>query len=175
MTRTAAWGMIAGLILLPLTAGLATGAVVWNGEDFPFVFLAVLLALAGGLYELSARFASHRAYSAGVGIAGAAAFILLWMNLAVGIIGNEDDPLNRLYGAVLAVGVAGVILARFKPGGMARAMAATALAQLLVAVVAQAAGEFTWVLTGFFTALWLLSASLFRQAAQFQTAVGATR
>ena len=36
----------------------------------------------------------NSAYRAAVGVAIAAAFILVWMNLAVGIIGSEDNPAN---------------------------------------------------------------------------------
>lgn len=104
------------------------------------------------------------------------------MNLAVGIIGAEDNPANLMYGGVLAVGVIGAIIARFQPDGMARALFATALAQALVAVIALIAGlrppGANWpnalvVLTGFFAALWLLSAWLFRRAAWEQTSAGA--
>src|ERR687893_678489 len=49
-------------------------------------------------------------------------FILVWMNLAVGVIGSEDDPLNLMYGGVLAVGIIGAVVARFQPDAMARAM-----------------------------------------------------
>jgi hypothetical protein len=90
------------------------------------------------------------------------------MNLAVGIIGTEENSLNLMYGGVIAVGVAGAVIARFRPAGMARAMVAASLAQVLVAVVAQIAGHFTWVLTAAFVALWLGSASLFRKAAREQ-------
>ncbi len=58
------------------------------------------------------------------------------MNLAVGLIGSEDNPANLMYVGVLAVGIIGAILARFSPLGMARALFATALAQALVAVIA---------------------------------------
>jgi len=80
-----------------------------------------------------------------------------------------------MYGGVLAVGIIGAIIARFQPRGMARALFATALAQALVAVIALIAGLGstgpTWpadilILTGFFTALWLISAWLFRKAAR---------
>jgi hypothetical protein len=50
------------------------------------------------------------------------------MNLAVGIIGSEDNPANLMYGGVLAVGIIGAIIARFEPHGMARALVATTLA-----------------------------------------------
>jgi hypothetical protein len=93
-----------------------------------------MLAVACGTYELAARMTGNSAYRAAVGVAVAAAFILVWMNLAVGIIGTEDNPANLMYGGVLAVGIIGALIARFQPDGMARALFATALAQALVAV-----------------------------------------
>ena len=54
-------------------------------------------------------------------------------------------------------------------------MVATALAQALVSVIALIAGlGDTLILTGFFVALWLTSARLFRKAAREQTPAGAT-
>ena len=115
------------------------------------------------------------AYRAAAGVAVVAAFILIWINLAVGIIGSEDNPANLLFGAVLAVGILGALIVRFQPQGMARVLAATALAQALVGVIALVAGldsaTANWrgaivVLTGFFATLWLVSAWLFRKAAR---------
>ena len=73
-------------------------------------------------------------------------------------------------GGVLATGLLGAAIGRFRPAGMARAMIAMAAAQVLVAAVAQAAGHFTWVLTAVFVALWLGSAWLYRDAARDQAA-----
>lgn len=96
------------------------------------------------------------------------------MNLAVGIIANEENPANLMYGGVLAVGIIGAVFARFQPLGMARALVATALAQTAVAVIALIAGfGDTLILTGFFVALWLTSARLFRKAARERTSAGA--
>jgi hypothetical protein len=80
-----------------------------------------------------------------------------------------------MFFGVLLVGVVGAIIARLRPKGMARAMYATAFAQVLVAVIALAANRglagpsWPWdvlVLTGFFAALWLFSGRLFRKAAR---------
>jgi hypothetical protein len=79
---------------------------------------------------------ARNAYRSIVGVALAAAFLLVWVNLAVGIIGTEDYLANVMYVGVLAVGIIGAIIARFRPHGMARALFATALAQALVAVIA---------------------------------------
>ena len=134
------------ILLLPLVAMQFTDEVVWDLADF--VVAGVLLFGAGLTYELvarRARKAGNTAYRAAVGVAVATALILVWMNLAVGIIGNEENPANLMYGGVLAVGIIGALIARFQPQGMARALFATALAQMLVAVIALITG---WGSTG---------------------------
>jgi len=89
------------------------------------------------------------------------------VNGAVGIIGNEGNNANLLFYGVLAVGLIGALIARFEPQGMARAMIATAAAQLLVFVIALVAGwGFTGPITFFFLAFWVGSARLFQNAAR---------
>jgi hypothetical protein len=112
-------------------------------------------------------------YRFAVGIALAAAFILAWMSLGVGIIGRDGDPANLMYFGVLAIGIIGALIARFRPRGMARALFATALAQTSVAVIALIARlGYPWsgplelsLLNGVFVALFVGSAWLFRRAA----------
>ena len=178
--RIAPWAIAALVLLLPLVAMRFTDEVVWDGTDFAVV--GAMLFGACGAYELAARMTRNIAYRAAVGVAVVAAFILVWMNLAVGIIGSEDNPANLMYGGVLAVAIVGALAVRFQPGGMARALAATALAQALVGVIAVSAGwgstGANWprpivVLTAFFAALWLVSAWLFRKAAREQASAGA--
>ena len=108
-----------------------------------------------------------------IGAALATALLLLWVIGAVGLIGVEGDPFDMIYGGVLAVGVTGALIARLRPRGMARAMVATAVAQALVVVIALIAGKHHVAVSsvpeivlsnGFFVALWLGSAWLFRSA-----------
>ncbi|WP_224248141.1 hypothetical protein [Hyalangium gracile] len=168
----AVWGTSALMLLAPAVAMRFTEEVAWGPADFA-IFGAMLL-VACGTYELAARMTGSTAYRAAVGVALAAAFTLVWMNLAVGIIGSEDNPANLMYGGVLVVGIAGAIIARFQPHGMARALVGTALAQALVAVIALIAGlGSALVLTGLFVALWLTSAQLFRKAAREPRPAGA--
>ena len=161
----------ASLLLLPLLAMQFTDEVAWDLADFSVA--GVLLFGAGLTFELVARKASHIAYRIAVGVAVAAALLLVWISLAVGIIGNEGNPANLMYIGVLAVGIIGALLTRFRPQGMARALFATALAQVLVAAIVLTARLGTsgpiWpkdllIATGFFAALWLGSALLFRRA-----------
>jgi hypothetical protein len=151
------------LLLVPLVAMQFSREVHWSPADFAAA--GILLAGTGLLYERAARNARNGAYRAAVGIALAAALLLVWINLAVGMIGDEDNPANLMYAGVLAVGGIGALVARFQPYGMARAMFATAVAQALVAVIALVAGlDAALPIDGFFTALWAGSALLFRQA-----------
>jgi hypothetical protein len=131
---------------------------------------------------LKARKPGNVAYRSAVGLALAAAFILFWVNGAVGIIGDARDDANLMFIGVLAVGFIGAIIARFQPHGMARALYATAFAQALVAVIALIAGlgstgpiwpQDILILNGFFVSLWVGSAWLFRDAARDEPPAGA--
>ena len=114
------------------------------------------------------------AYRSAVGVALAVAFIIVWLSLGVGIIGADGDPVNLMYFGVLAVGIIGAVIARFRPRGMARVLLATALAQALVAAIALIAGlGLPWsgpaeilALNGFFISLFAGSAWLFLCAAR---------
>ena len=175
--RIAGWGVAAGLILLPLVAMWFTGEVNWGVEDF--VFACVLVGGVGLAYELAVRTTRSRAYRTAAAVALAAAFLMIWINLAVGIIGSEDNPANLMYFGVLAIGFLGAIIAELRPHGMARTLFAMALAQAVVPVMALIVGKpqitseealmgVAGVLTlnGFFVVLFVGSALLFRSAAR---------
>lgn len=147
----------------------------WDIVDFT-VFGAMLLGVAV-IYALMRRKSDNATYRFAVGVALFAGFILIWMNGAVGIIGDASNDANMMYIGVLAVGIIGAVIARFQPNGMVRALYLTALAQALVTAIAlifELGSEApTWpkdilILNGFFVALWLLSAALFRKAARGQ-------
>jgi hypothetical protein len=108
--------------------------VVWGVADFA-VFGSLLVG-AGVTCEMVVRKTGDSAYRFAIGVAVTAAFLVVFVNGAVGVIGNEDNDANLMYGGVLAIGIIGALIARFQPHGMARALSATALAQALVAVVA---------------------------------------
>lgn len=166
--RMAAWSAAALLLLLPLVAMQFTPEVDWDLTDF--TVFGTMLLIACGTYELAAWMSDNTMYRAAFGMAIATGFFLTWVTLAVGIIGSEHGPANLMYGGVLAVAIIGAIVARLRPEGMARALLATAIAQALVLVIARIAGSGytleSTLATGFFGALWLASAWLFRQAAQ---------
>ncbi len=151
------------VLLLPLLAMQFTDQVVWDLVDFAVA--GALVFGAGLTFELIAKRGGSTAYRLATGVALAVAFALVWMNLAVGIIGSEENLANLMYVGVLAVGVVGAIIARLRPLGMSRALFATALAQVLVGVIALTVEPgSTLILNGFFAALWVGSALLFRRA-----------
>jgi hypothetical protein len=174
--RIAGWGTAAIMLLAPMVVMPLTDEVAWDAFDF-----AVMGALVGSVglgVELTVRRTGNAAYRAAAAVALAATFLLVWVNAAVGIIGSEQEGANLLYGGVLAVGLTGAAIARFRPAGLAWAMAATASAQAMVPVIAPLFGAgstaLVWspevpVLTGFFAAMWLLAAWLFRKAATLTT------
>ena len=147
----------------------------WDIVDFA-VFGAMLVAV-GVIYRLIKRQSRNMIYRLAAGVALAASFLLLWINAAVGIIGDESNDANLMFFGVLAVGLIGGVVTRLKSHGMARTLFATALAQALVAAIALIGGlgstAAAWpkdilILNGFFIALWLLSAALFQKAARQQ-------
>lgn len=65
---------------------------------------------------------------------------LIWVNIAVGIIGSEENPVNLMYFGVFAVGIIGAVIGRFQAQIMAGTMLAMALAQTLTTIIALTAG-----------------------------------
>ena len=139
----------------------------------PLIVLAAVFIVI--FMVLKARKPDNTAYKSAVGLALTAAFLLFWVNGAVGIIGAAANDANMMYYGVLAVGFFGGLIARFQPQGMARTLFATAFTHTLVGAIALIAGlgstgpiwpRDIFILTGFFVALFLGSAWLFRRAAR---------
>jgi uncharacterized membrane protein YdcZ (DUF606 family) len=152
------------ILLLPLLAMQFTDQVVWDLADFAIA--GVFLFGAGLIYEFVASKRGSTAYRAAVGLAVATALLLVWTNLAVGIIGNEENPANLIYGGVLAVGFIGAIITRLRPDGMSQTLLATAFAQALATILALVLDTRLGVLglNAFFLILFIGSALLFRYA-----------
>ena len=102
-----------------------------------------------------------------------ASLFILWVNLAVGIIGEPENLANLMYVGVPTIGLLGAIIVRFRPTGMANVLQITAFAQFLVAAITVLAGlgypptplisllVFNLIMVAF----WAGSALLFRKAA----------
>jgi hypothetical protein len=160
--RVARWSAAALALLAPAVAMQFDTGVNWSASDF--LFAGAVMAGAGLLYELAALRTSLT-YRMGVAAALLAAFLLIWVNAAVGFIGSEDNPQNGMYAAVLATALLGAVVARFRARGMAVAMAAAAAGQVLVPAIALSADFKVWIATVVFAGIWLIAAGLFRRAA----------
>lgn len=161
--RIVGWGFAACLLFTPAVAMLFTNEVKWTGSDF--VFAGVLIGAVGLVIEAAARMSRDPAYRGGMAAAALAAFLIVWINAAVEMIG-DDNPYNLLFGLPIAVAGVGALLARFGAAGMARAMIAAAVVHGLVAVGGMFTAVYDGLLSLTFAAPWLLSAWLFGRAAR---------
>ena len=164
--RWVVWGGAAVLLSLPSIAMQFTSEVNWTASDF--VFMGVMLGAVCIAFELALRVARSSFYMLGAGLAAATAFLVTWSNLAVGIIGNEDNPANLMFFGVLAVALIGTLLAHLKPRGMAYAMMVTALAQAATVIATFMLEDQLRVsiIVSVFTGMWLLSSLMFGKAAE---------
>lgn len=116
------------------------------------------------------------AYRLGAAVALGVSFLQVWMNLAVGIVGREDNPVNLGFYLVVVAAGACAFTARWRAEAMARAMLAVAAMQALLALVIATAPSTVrddpkgamgvLVLSGIFAALWLGAAALFHKSAR---------
>ncbi|MBB5714466.1 hypothetical protein [Sphingomonas aerophila] len=175
MVRVSLWSFAAVLLLAPAVAMRFTTEVNWSVPDFAFA--AIMLAMVGAAVELFVRRANGRAYIAGAAIMIFGTFFLVWVNLAVGIIGSERNGANLLYAGVVAIVVGGATMSRARPPGLVRTCVAAAALQAFIGLVAVAAGWGTdgpiWPrdvigVTGILVATWLGAAALFARAARDQ-------
>lgn len=161
------------LLVIPLIAAFLTEEVNWNVGDY--VFAWILVFVAGVTYKLvSERLNDNTTYRIAVGVSVFAILFLVWSNLAVGIIGSENNSFNLLYFGIVIVITVSTLIAQFKPKGMSLALLITALTQTLITLTAFITGMHhtpgnsvseILLINGFFVALFLISAGLFRQAA----------
>lgn len=108
-------------------------------------------------------------YRTGVAVAVAAAVLTIWTTLV------RDDGNGLGFLMLVMAAMVGAFAAALRPAGMARAMLGVAIMQALLGVAIATAppaasapdGSFRALLfSGFFAAMWLMSASLFRIASK---------
>lgn len=168
--RVLRWGIAAVLLLTP--AVMMQISDEWNWGPASFLLAGVMIFGPILAYERTARLWPSLAYRGGVATALVVSFLLIWINLAVGIVG-EDNPVNFSFFMLIFASAVGVFAARLRPDGMARAMLGTAAVQVLLAIAIATAPSTqhepggavgSIVLCSFFAALWLVSAALFHKA-----------
>ena len=158
------WGGAAILLISPAVAMQLTDEVNWGLSDFALA--AVLLFGSASLIHAVVKSRSVPFYRAGAVVAVGTAFLVLWANAAVGLIGSEKDASQGcLYGVVLFA-VIGTAASRVRARGMAVTMAFTGLMQMIIAGLAAASDPRGSVFAACLAVLWLFAAGLFHAAAR---------
>ncbi|MEL7833190.1 hypothetical protein [Fodinibius sp. Rm-B-1B1-1] len=161
------------LLLVPLVAMLFTNEVVWDETDF--IVMGILIFFTGFSYKLVTMSSGDFLYKAAMGLAFITALFLVWSNLAVGIIGSEDNAANLMYFGVVLFLIIGSFIARFQSKGMAYALFGTAFAQALTIGITLVVGMQDYpgssvyeiiMVNGFFMTLFSVSGGLFWLAAE---------
>lgn len=173
--RLVGWGLVVLLLVLPWLAmhvnpvqdPATHEGVNWTVGDF--VVAGVLLGGTGLLIELAVKFSKNLAYRLGFVMAIITSLLLIWINLAVGIIGNENNPANGMYLIVLGIAPVGGLFVRWRASGLRNVLVITAGAQIIVGVVSLLAGltehfPSALFLNSAFAILWLIAAGLFHNA-----------
>ena len=172
--RLIGWSIPVLLLLVPLAAGAP-----WTPSDY--VVAGALFAIVGLGIELAVRMSKDIVYRVAAGVAVVTGFLLVWVNIAVGFLGNEENPANLMFLGLLGLTLVGALAVRFRASGLARLLVATAVGQILIGIAAVAfvlgasgdRGIYEAVMgTTMFTVLWLAAAWLFAHAARREAASG---
>jgi len=134
----------------------------WSLADFGRLALLILVGFGVVRWVLASE---NRGRRWGLAALLAAAWLPLWVNGAVGIVGNEQNPINRLFFVVSGFALVGALLVKFRTAGLVRVAVLSAALHLAVIVLVWLRGADTapvaaWVLA----APWLVAAALLHRA-----------
>ncbi|MGV3511459.1 MAG: hypothetical protein ACO1OX_05585 [Novosphingobium sp.] len=163
--RPLGWSLAALILAMPLLAmqfedRLQLG-VNWSLSDFAVA--AFLLGGTGAALEVAVRLSGNLAFRATAVLGIGAALAMVWVNLAVGLVGAESNGANLWFMFVPVAGLVAAAIGRFEARGMVRAMLAMAVAQVIAGVLAGGGMQAVSV-TLVWGACWLVSAWLFKRA-----------
>lgn len=161
--RLIGWGAAALLLCIPAVAMQFSSEVDW--DLFDFFAMGMMLLVAGLGLELAVRISRSNAHRAGMAIAIFGGFFTVWSNLAVGILGSEDEMINFGFFVILMLGILGSLLVWFRARAMIAVMGAIAAGQLAMGAAGYARGFDDWPIVFFFATVWTASALCFRRAA----------
>lgn len=165
--RIARWTAAAALVMTPLAMMQVSDGWHWTAASF---------VLAGGvigglllLYEFAERASASRAYRAGIAIALVSSFLTVWTTIV------RDDGNGIGFFLVIMAAAVGAFASWLRPAGIARTMAGVSGMQALLGLAIATApstasipgGPVNALLySGFFAALWLISAACFAASAR---------
>jgi hypothetical protein len=157
------------ILLIPLVAMQFTDEVDWSVSDF--IIMGILIFTMVLAFVLITRQAINLMYKAAIASAIGSTFLMIWANMAVGLIGSGPHAGNFMYAGVVGVVLIGTYLSRFTARGMELTMFSGAFAFVLVAIIALLANMDEYpgssiqeiiAVNAFFTFLYATSGLLFR-------------
>ena len=171
LARSVFWVALITLFILsiPLVAMQFTDQVKWTLLDF--IIMGSLIFSAGFSYILLTRSSSNVIYRVAFAIAIGSTFLVIWVNLAVGLIGSGPNAANLMYAGIVAIVIIGSFISGFTAKGMERVMFTTAIALVLLAAIQLLTkmnqypdSSVTEILSvnAFFATLFIISGLLFR-------------
>lgn len=167
--RLIGWGAALALLALPALA-MSAGAdgVQWSASDF--ILFGVMLAMLGGGIELAVSRSAERSHQIGGTVMALTGFLTVWVNLAVGMIGDGANAFNLVFlGIVVAVAVAAVMVGG-RPAALAKIALGAAAVQLVTAVAGLGVDRIGGLFSMAFALPWLLAAVLLRSNTQGEAA-----
>lgn len=159
------------LLIIPLVAMQFTTDVNWSVSDF--IIMGGLIFGTGVSFVFVMKYAINFVYRIAMLGAFGTTFLLVWANLAVGLIGAGPHWGNMMYLAVYVLVVVGSIRSRFVSNGMERVMYVAAVSLVAIAAIAIVADMGAYpgssvneiiAVNGFFATLYAIVGSLFRLA-----------
>ncbi len=163
----------AGLLTIPLIAMQFSDEVNWRIGDF--AIMGVMLITTGLGLKWALRLSGSLIHKAAIALTFGTTFLLVWANLGVGLVGSGANIANILYAVVVAVILGGTLITRLSTRGMELTNYAAIGGLVVVTLTAFIAGlqqlpnsSVTEILgvNGFFAALYLIAALLFRSASK---------
>lgn len=164
------------ILLVPLIAMQFSNEVEWSVGDF--VIMGILIFSVGVLFLLVTRYTTNLVYKAAMCGAIGSTFLLIWSNMAVGLIGAGPHMGNMMYIGVVAIVIIGTFFSKFTAHGMELAMFAAAGSLVLLAGIALLANMDEYpgssvteiiAVNAFFAFLFSVTGLLFRYVALEQT------
>lgn len=152
--RIAGWGSIAVLLSIP-----AIFRFPWTLSDF--VIMGLLLGSLGLGIEFLVRQSGSLFVRLGAIVMVLTGFLTIWVNLAVGMIG-DDELYNLLFLLPLGAALLGGAIVRLDPRAMVKVSLLAALLQVGIGLGGYAMDPRGAILSAGFGLFWLFAAALFR-------------
>jgi hypothetical protein len=115
------------ILMIPFVASQFTNEVQWT--LFDYLVAGGLLFVTGSAWLFLSRHAQSMSYNIAAGLALFTTLFLVWANLAVGVVGSENNAFNLLYFGVALVVMLGALFTRCSANGLSITLFTAALMQ----------------------------------------------